>query len=66
MNGPEKESRPTYDRTTDRRRNNATMGILTTAGCAVCFLVAFMCLHGTEQLLLVSLGGILALGGSAK
>jgi hypothetical protein len=41
----------------------ATTGILTTAACALCFLLAFTYLHGTEQLLLISLGGML-IGGS--
>lgn len=62
MSGPEKESRPTCDRTTDQRRNNATMGILSTAGAAICFLVAFTFCHGTEQLLLASVGGLLIRG----
>ena len=65
MNGPDKKaSRPTCDRTTHQRRNNATMGTLTTAACAVCFLVAFTFCHGTEQLLLASVGGFLAAGGA--
>ena len=58
-----KESRPTCDRTTHRRRNNAITDILSTAGCGLCFLLAFTYLRGTEQLLLVSLGGLLV-GGS--
>jgi hypothetical protein len=42
----------------------ATTGILTTAACAVCFLLAFAYLRGTEQLLLASIGGMLATGGA--
>jgi hypothetical protein len=44
-------------------REKTLTGILTTAGCAVCFLVALTFCHGTEQLLLVSIGGLLATGG---
>jgi len=41
----------------------AITGVLTTAACAVCFLLAFTYLRGTEQLLLASIGGLLAGGG---
>jgi hypothetical protein len=40
----------------------ATMHALTTAACAVCFLLAFTS-HGAEQLFVVALGGLLAGGG---
>jgi hypothetical protein len=46
-----------------RQDEEATMGILSTAGAAICFLVAFTFCHGTEQLLLASVGGLL-IGGS--
>ena len=41
----------------------ATMHALTTALSALCLLVAFTLLRGTEQLLLASVGGLLATGG---
>jgi hypothetical protein len=58
-----KENRPTCDRTTHRRRNNAITDILSTAACGLCFLLAAH-LTGTDQLIAISLGGLLAFGGS--
>jgi hypothetical protein len=63
MTAPQEKSRPTCDRTTHQRRNNATTGTLTTGAAAICFLVAFTYLRGTEQLLVASVGGLL-IGGA--
>jgi len=60
----QKENRPTCDRAAHRKENEVTTGILSTAACAICFLLAFTYLRGTEQLLLISLGGMLATGGA--
>jgi hypothetical protein len=59
-----KESRPTCDRTTnaEENRRSSAISVLTTAISAVCFLLAFTFLHGTEQLLLASVGALLAGG----
>jgi hypothetical protein len=46
----------------DHQTKEVTPLALSTAACAVCFLLAFTFLHGVEQLLLVSLGGMLAGG----
>jgi len=58
----QKENRPTCDRAAHRKENEVTTGVLSTALSAVCFLLAFTYLQGTEQLLLISLGGLL-IGG---
>jgi hypothetical protein len=42
---------------------SSTLSVLTIGLGAVCFLVSFTYLHGTEQLLLISLGAML-IGGS--
>jgi hypothetical protein len=47
-----------------RQDEEATTGALTTGAAAICFLLAFTFLRGTEQLLLASVGGLLA--GGAK
>jgi hypothetical protein len=63
MTTPEKEIPAQREPSRDRRRDkNLLTGTLSTAACAVCFLLAFTYLHGIEQLLLVSLGGMLAGG----
>jgi hypothetical protein len=59
----EKETRTLRVRESDRRRSEATMGILSTAACGLCFLLSAH-LTGTDQLIAISLGGMLALGGS--
>jgi hypothetical protein len=62
MTTPQTQSRPTCDRTA-HQTGEVTTGILSTAFGAVCFLVAFAFLRGTEQLLAVSAAGLLASGG---
>ena len=59
----QKETRDLRSRESDHQTNNATTGILSTTVGVVCFLLAFTFLRGTEQLLVVSLGGLLATGG---
>jgi hypothetical protein len=49
---------------TIRQDVEATNDALATGAAAICFLLAFTFLRGTEQLLLASLGGLLA--GAAK
>ena len=67
MTAPDKEKIPAGAEPTGTHQTTkeATTGILTTGSAAICFLLAFTYLHGTEQLLLISLGGLLA-GGSAR
>ena len=66
MTGPDKKGASTGGNQVEAHQTGeeANTGIVTTAGCAVCFLVAFAFLHGTEQLLFVSLGALLATGGA--
>jgi hypothetical protein len=59
----QKESRPVRDRAAHWKENEVNTGILSTALSAVCFLLAFTYLRGIEQLLVISLGGLLAGGG---
>jgi hypothetical protein len=60
---PEKETRDLRSRESDRRRNNATTQALSTGACGLCFLLSAH-LTGTDRLIAISLGGLLALGGS--
>jgi hypothetical protein len=61
----QKENRDLASRGSHDHQTNveAITGALTTAAGAICFLLAFTYLHGTEQLLLASLGGLL-IGGA--
>jgi hypothetical protein len=64
MSTPAKENRDLVSRGShDHQTKEVTPLALSTAACAVCFLLAFTFLHGTEQLLLVSVGGML-IGGA--
>jgi hypothetical protein len=64
MSTPAKENRDLVSRGSHDHQINeeATMGALTTSLGAVAMLLAFTCSHGTEQLLLASLGALLAGG----
>jgi hypothetical protein len=64
MTGPDKKGASTGGNQVEAHQTGeeANTGIVTTAGCAICFLVAFTFLRGTEQLLLASVGGML-IGG---
>jgi hypothetical protein len=64
MSPDKKASRPACDRTAHHQTGEeVTTGVLSTAAGVICFLVAFTFCSGTEQLLLISLGGML-IGGS--
>jgi hypothetical protein len=62
MSAPDKEKASTQREPSRGRPEEVTFPALTTAACAVCFLLAFTYTHGPEQLLLASLGGLLAGG----
>jgi hypothetical protein len=63
MSEPDKEKASTQREPSRGGPEEVTFPVLSTAACAVCFLVAFTFLRGTEQLLLASLGGLL-IGGA--
>jgi hypothetical protein len=64
MTLPEKETRTLRVRESDHQEKKLTLThTLSIAACAVCFLLAFSFLHGTQQLLLISLG-VMLIGGS--
>ena len=65
MSGPEKENAPSVNRerqTSDRLE--VTMVEVSTTAAAACFLLATQLQDPTLQLLVVSVGGILAAGGT--
>jgi hypothetical protein len=62
MNDKKETARLEIVRLPEHQRLKANTDILTTAAGAIVILLAFTCSHGVEQLLLVSLGGLLAGG----
>ena len=60
---PKEKPHDLANRAAHQTGEEATMRTLTTSLAAICFLLAFTFLRGTEQLLVASVGGLLS-GGS--
>jgi hypothetical protein len=65
MTSPDKEKNPGQRKPTGTHQTTkeVTLSVVSTALSAVCFLLAFTYFRGTEQLMLVSLAGML-IGGA--